>query len=133
MHVHHIRPFLLPLEASPYAEVTRRKKPDDPEKVPPVRRRFDEEEGRDRSRQDWRNGSHQAATEADPAGNGENFETLGQSGEAAASSLVSPVDQLIEGLMAKAAASVAPAAHEGPSEPSLDDLLALMRVEPPKA
>lgn len=145
MHVsHHFRPLPLQVNASAHLRTTR-KKPADPDKVPPVKGRFSEEEPQKDRRQQrsWQSKPLQRPDEEVAAETAEVFEdspSPQSSGAAvpavqvASSQVTSPLDPLLAGIRGEAPTSSEPAAssehHEAAAEASLEDLLALMRAAP---
>jgi hypothetical protein len=136
MHVsHHLRPLALPLNPSAELRATHKKREeDDPDKVSPVRARADEDEQREQRRrqQIWQRSldarsetvAHEPATEPE--------ETPAAPSVAAAETVpahnISPLDVLLAGITGDADVAP-PASVTDAAQPSLDDLLALMRVK----
>jgi hypothetical protein len=146
MHVHHhLRPFPLQPDVTRYAAPARKKKLDDPDKVPPVRGRFEDEQAAGGQSQNWRgqpsrDGESKPAEEESGFGGYQDQQRHGvpapaESSESLPTAVVPTfaVDQLLAGVLAEAplAGSEAfpgddPAA---PADASIDDLLALMRTK----
>ncbi len=140
MHVSgHFKPFALLANASIPMRAPR-KKPVNPEAVAPVKSRFSEDEQQEERRQpqSWLSKSLQSRDGEAAAETAEPFEetpNLQSSGAAVPTvQVASPLDVLLARIMGDAPTSseaVAPGEpHAAGGEPSIDDLLALMRATP---
>lgn len=144
MHVHHLRPLPLPFDPATELRSARNKKPvDDPDKVPPVSGRDEDaarqearEEAREqqRRRQAWINAERNkeikdAAAKDDGAA--PFAETLDELQPPRADPLTAPslgIDQLFAGIKVETAPAQVTKAE---ADPSIEDLLQLMRGNPP--
>jgi hypothetical protein len=125
MHVSQLRALPIPVTTQIEAQVARRKHDDDPDKVPPVERRFEEEQ----PRQARRPVEDVEETPAEPEDE-ESFAARGMQLMASAPPahtevhIAEPLDALLTGITGHP--SHTEAAHDD-AQPSINDLLSMMR------
>ncbi len=133
MHVSHLRPLPLPVTTPVQSRAEHTKGPvNDPDKVPPVNRRFedDERQAQQRRRPRWLDDPAAGTeTEGDEAASAEEPHTAPTVIATPALQSAQPIADLLAGVTGEAAPAQ-PAELSSDGKPSLDDLLTLMRTGP---
>jgi hypothetical protein len=126
MHVSHLRALPIPVTTHVETQVARKKHDDDPDKVPPVERRFEEEEPRRQARRPIEEVEEAPAEPEDE----ESFAARGMQLMASAPPahaevhIAEPLDALLTGITGHP--SHTEATHDD-TQPSINDLLSMMR------
>ncbi len=127
MHVSQLRALPIPVTPQVETQVARKKQNDDPDKVPPVERRFEEEQQpRRQARQPVDEDEAPAEPQDEEAIAARGMQLMASAPPAHAEvHIAEPLDALLTGITGHP--SHTEAAHDD-AKPSIDDLLSMMRT-----
>lgn len=128
MHVSQLRPLPVPMTAQVDAQAARKKRADDPDKVPPVERRFEDDAPQRQARHQTDEDETPPAPEDEEAVAAKGFQLAANAPPVVADvHIAEPLDALLTEITGHPSGQAEPEVAQD-TQPSLNDLLTAMRT-----